>query len=804
MKKFVPFLGASLLLPLTGAGPMAQEGDQSLVLEEVIVTASRRVERLQEVPMSVSAFGSDFLQNSGVNQLADLEQYTPNLKITPGTDTNGTSYRIRGIGSVGTNSGIDPSVGMFIDGIYQGRAGMSLSDLVDVERIEILRGPQGTLYGKNTAAGAISVITKRPSEEFEYLAEAVYDTNEKLELRGMVNVPLGDSRHAMRLSAYTVDGDHLYRNTFTGKGVNDASKYGGRAKFLFDLEGSSSTEGFGQFIVSMDYSSEDTDCCALATITYEGLSPLNSPTTSTPSAEWQQMLGMNAGGEYILKYLDFETEEGFSPPEADPFGDDYWFNADVVNEIEVGGVGVEWHRDLESGSEITFINAWRYYESFSRFDGDFTAYDANVTSTDIDLDQYSSELRLTSEGGETIDYQAGLYAYRSKFDSVGVLDQRESLLEKIILFGDTSMADITPGDSGSINIDTNTYTTTSYAAFGQVVWNVTEEFSATLGLRYTYEKKEREGTQVTTPTAFFDTPPIAGPNIKYDNERSDSDLSPSINVRYFFNPDVMGYALVSRGFKSGGYDQRRQALGNTGEFDEEISTNYELGWKTSWGNRRLQFNGSLFYVDYEDFQAQSFDGATLRVVNAGDMESYGAELELVYIPVANMTLGSALGYNKAEYKEFDNGQCTVEQTFYNYYIEEGAQMGSPGTSSVCTQDLAGEPIDNAPEWTLSSFIQYDMDLGENLVASGRLEHSYTDSYFLDQDLDPNLENDEVNLVNIRLSLSNTARTWEAILWGRNLLDEEYYAWGLDAPTVGGYAGIVAPGETYGLTLRVMN
>jgi iron complex outermembrane recepter protein len=809
MNKYVPMLGASLLLPLSHTGLQAQERDVSLVLEEVIVTASRRVERLQEVPMSVSAFGSDFLQNTGVNQLSDLEQYTPNLKITPSTDTNGTSYRIRGIGSVGTNSGIDPSVGMFIDGVYQGRAGMSLSDLVDVERIEILRGPQGTLYGKNTAAGAISVITKRPSTEFEYLTEAVYDSNERLELRGMVNVPFGESGHAMRLTAYGVDGDHLYRNTYTGKGVNDANKYGGRAKFLFDMEGTSSTDGFGQFIVSVDYSKEDTDCCALATITYEGLSPLNTPATSTPSAEWQQMLGMNANDEYILKYLDFETEEGYSPPKADPFGDDYWFNSEVSNEVEVGGVGVEWHRDLESGSEITFINAWRYYESFSAFDGDFTAYDANVTTTDIDLDQFSSELRITSEGGETIDYQAGLYAYRSEFDSVGVLDQREDLIEKIILFsipglGDVSLGDVTPGDSGSINTDTNKYTTTSYAAFGQAVWNITDEFSATLGLRYTYEKKEREGTQITTPTTVFDTPPIAGPDIEYDDDRSDSDLSPSINLRYFFNPDVMGYALVSRGFKSGGYDQRRQAQGNTGEFDEETSTNYELGWKSSWGNRRLQFNGSLFYVDYEDFQAQSFDGATLRVVNAGDMESYGAELELVYIPMANMTLGTALGYNKAEYKEFDNGQCTVAQTHYNYYIVEGAQSGSPGTASVCTQDLAGEPIDNAPEWTLSSFIQYDIDIGENMVGSGRLEHSFTDSYFLDQDLDPNLENDEVNLINMRLSLSNMARTWEVTLWGRNLLDEDYYAWGIDGPTVGGYAGVVAPGETYGVTFRLMN
>ena len=159
--------------------PLPNEAAKDLTLEEVLVTASRRVENLQDVPMSVSAFSGDFFKDTGVNQLTDLEQYTPNLMITPGTDSNSTSIRIRGIGSVGTNSGIDPSVGLFIDGVYQGRAGMSISDLIDVQRIEVLRGPQGTLYGKNTAAGAISIITALPTDEFESMLEASYDNNER-------------------------------------------------------------------------------------------------------------------------------------------------------------------------------------------------------------------------------------------------------------------------------------------------------------------------------------------------------------------------------------------------------------------------------------------------------------------------------------------------------------------------------------------------------------------------------------------------------------------------------------------------
>jgi len=800
--------GAADPIQETGAAPRPQR-DETLTLEEVIVTATRRSEKLQDVPMSVTAFTGDFLQDSGINNLANLDEYTPNLMVTPGPNARATSFRIRGIGSAGTNSGIDPSVGIFLDGVYQGRAGMSINDLVDVERVEILRGPQGTLYGKNTAAGALSVITKRPSNEFESLAELSYDTNELLELRGMVNLPLGESGHALRLSAFSVNGDHLYENTYNGDGLNDANKWGGRARALFDMSGQGGSGNFGEFLVTLDYTKEDKDCCAFAVINYNGLSPLNTPATNTPTAEWQARLGLNDLGRPVLIYNAFEDSEGFPPPQADPFSDDYWLDGDLRSKIEVGGVALEWNRDLADDNTLTWINSWRFYENDSAFDGDFTAYEASLASDEIDLDQYSSELRIATPGGQTFEGQAGLYAYYSKFDSVGKLAQGESLYENAIIRIEGTTIDAPMSlffPDGSVNTDDNTYETTSYAAFGQVIWNINEEFSATLGLRYTYEKKEREGSQTSDPVPplGLELPPIAGPDLVYDNSRSDTDLSPSINLRYFYSPDIMGYASVSQGFKSGGFDQRRVSMDSNGEFDEETATNYELGWKTTLYDRRLQFNGTLFLVDYEDFQAQSFDGAQVRVTNAGDLRSYGTELELVFIPMANMTIGSAIGYVKAEYESFDNGQCTIDQVFTQYYIVDGAQFGSPGTASVCNQDLEGKPLDNAPEWTVSSYLQYDLDIGEQLLGIVRLEHSFIDSYYLDQDLDENLTNDEVNLLNLRLTLSNASRDWDVTVWGRNMLDEEYYSWGLDIPTLGGYAGIVAPEATYGITLRWFN
>ncbi|MEZ5571505.1 MAG: TonB-dependent receptor [Halioglobus sp.] len=807
IRRLVPGLATlASLLALSAYAQNSEDanGPDPLALEEVVVTANRRVESIQEVPMSVTAFTSQFFKDSGVTNLSGLDQYTPSLKITQGTDSSSQSIRIRGIGSVGTNAGIDPSVGLFIDGVYQGRAGMSIGDLIDIERVEILRGPQGTLYGKNTAAGAISIITRTPSpEQFESEVELMYNSDERAEVHAMVNVPLGDTGHAMRLTGYGIDGDHLYKNEYTGEGVNNANKWGVKSRVLLDTGAKQTGDGIGEFLLTVDYNKEDTDCCALAVINYNGFSTLGVPSTNIPSEAYQQQLGVNENGYDNFQYTSFEDTEGFSPPKSDPFGNDYWFDAPLYNKVDVGGVALEWNKDLANDDTLTFINAWRHFESESGYDGDFTAYDAVSGSQKYNFNQYSSELRVTSEGGATLDYQGGLYAFYSDLDSIGKFAQSPTLTSITPTLGPLF-------PNGTLNTDNNNYKTTSFAAFGQLIWNINDKFSTTLGLRYTYEQKDFNGSQISDPKTAFTIPPIVGPDVYYDETRNDDDLSPTLIGRYFFTPDIMTYASISRGFKSGGFNQRRELEGNNGEFDPETATNYELGWKTSSDDRRIQFNGALYLVNYDDFQAQSFDGSTFTVTNAGAMQSYGSELDVVFVPVADVVVGSAVGYNKAEYKDFKNAQCTVDQAVTQYY--EGPDgptfVGStslpPGISTACVQDLEGKPIDNAPEWTVSSFVQYDRDLAADLVGSVRLEHSYTDSYFLDQDLDPTLENDEVNLINLRFTLSNMEDTWEVAVWGRNLLDEEYYNFGIDIPVVGGFVGAVAPGAVYGVTVRFIN
>ena len=724
------------------------EDEELVALEEVIVTANRREENLQEVAISVAAFTDEFFKNSGTTNLKQLDQYTPSLTITPVTDTRSTSVRIRGIGSIGTNAGIDPSVGIFIDGVYQGRAGMSVADLMDIQRVEVLRGPQGTLYGKNTAAGALNIISKTPAEVFEAEIEGVLGNYDARELRGMVNIPLGEGGHATRLSGYWVTRDGLDKNTFTDEKVNDSDRLGIKSRTLFNWG------DYGEFLLTLDYAENNGDCCAPDIIEYEG-----------------------DGSPQGLPFDLFAAYTGTELPRADAHDRNIHLNKPFENDVKVGGVAAEWTRELDNEIALTWINAWRSYESFSTFDGDFSHFEAIHYQTDVELDQYSSEFRITSPVGDVWDYQLGLYFFNSEMDTEGqngFLELTGQLFAFGIIFPD-----------GAVNFDSNTHETTSYAVFGHTNWSFAEQWKLTLGARVTYEEKERQGSQTSRPEPAFplDAPPIAGPDTAVDEQRSETDVSPSISLSYFPRNDLMLYASASQGFKSGGFNQIRTAIGVPGEFDDERSRNYEIGWKGTWLNRRLQVNGTLFFVDYEDFQAQGFDGANITVRNAGSMESKGVELDVVYVPNTVVTMGLALGYNDATYSDFETGECTTAQLF-------AVTGGSPFVPPDCVQDLTGEPLDNAPEWTVSNFLQLGDSFETNSMSwFARLEYNYIDEFYMAQDLDESLLQEEVHIVNARLGLVGENRKWELTLWGRNLLDEEYFVVGFDIPVLSGFAGI---------------
>lgn len=734
-------------------------------VEEITVTAQKREQNIQDVPISITALTSEFLQQTGLTTFDAIGQYVPNLQVTPVTDTRSTSIRIRGIGSTGLNAGIDPSVGVFIDGIYQGRTGLSVaSDFIDIERIEVLRGPQGTLFGKNTAAGAISIVSKPPVFEYESTIQGVVGNYSDLELRGTLNAPLIDDVLAARLSGYVVGRSGWDTNLYNNEEVNDANRNGVKLQTLWspspDLD----------LLFIGDYSATDGTCCIPDVITYSGPSVLG------------------------VSYQDLAEVTGIPLPKADPFDRVVDANENSTNDVNVWGTLVQGDYQLSgalSDHVLTSLSAYRQFNASSILDGDFSAYRATINEVEEAFQQASTELRLTSPSGERLEYVAGFYFYFSRNDTTNFLGIGPDFLavNKPIPILIRNNTDFSQSDTAN-NVDTNVHKTWSYAGFGQSTYYLTPQWSLTGGLRLNYETKSRKGSQISNFTGIDQGP--FGPDLFADESFSVFNPSPMGALRYFPTEEVMLYVMGAQGFKSGGFNQLRTRGGLNTQFDDEVSTTAETGARTTWFDRMLTANASFFYTWYKDFQAQSFDGTSFSVTNAGSLTSYGIESDLVLVPHPIVVLGSSLGWNIARYSDFDNAECTAAQ------IEAAGPLG-------CTQDLSGEPLDNAPEWTTSSFLQLERELPLRtypLIGSIRLEHSYRSSIFLQQDLDENLKQGPINLVNLRTGVRTDDALWDLTLWVSNLLNENYLLVGFDTPILNGYAGVNGPPRMFGATLTV--
>jgi len=756
--------------------------DAAQNVEEIVVTAQRRSQNIQDVPISITALTSSFIEDSGLTNVLDMSQYTPNVQINAVNDSRSTAVRIRGIGSDGNNAGIDPSVGVFIDGIFQGRTGAaSIVDLVDIERIEVLRGPQGTLFGKNTAAGAISVVTKKPVlDVWEGLIEGDAGNYDNLQVRGTINAPLIDETMALRLSGYWVQRDPFDVNLAGGEGRNNGDRNGFRLQTLTNF-----TDDL-QFTFWTDYGTEQTLCCAADIITYDGYPNLD--VTFRPIA-----LPIPPGSR--VGFL--ETPDRPLPP-ADPFDRQVDVNEQTTNDVTVWGVAGELNYDI-GDYVLTWLNGYRQFKSFSVLDGDFSRYEAVFNSTDESFEQASSELRLTSPYGEDLEYVAGAYFYWQKNDTVGMTGISRDWLLASPTVGPLFTAS---GDERGrvINTDTNSFTTQSYALFGQATYRFTDQWALTVGVRGNYERKARVGTQISG-FKVLDAGPF-GPDQELDESLSVFNLSPMGSLQYYPVPEINFFGRIARGFKSGGFNQQRTAGALNTEFADEVATDFEVGLRSTWLDGMVTFNATGFYTLYDNFQSQAFDGNSFSVTNAGSLTSYGVETDMFFVPHPILVFGLSTGYNVAKYDDFDNAPCTAEDSFF-----ARIDAGNVAAPVACTQDLSGRPLDNAPQWTVSTFAQVTYPIGNLPVlewptdAFYRAEYSYRDLLYLQQDLDRTLRQPPVNLVNMRLGLRTQDEAWELTMWVKNLTDASYAVVGFDVPIVSGYAAVVAPPRTFGATLR---
>lgn len=787
------------------------------VLEEVIVTATIRAESLQDVPVSVNAVSGEKMMEAGIGKVEDLQAYVPNLTMS---ETGiGTNIYIRGIGS-GINPGFEQSVGMYFDGVSYGRAQLSRAPFLDLARVEVLRGPQNILFGKNSIAGALSLVSARPSQEFEGMVSGTYEveTNERvldLVLSGAMTDTVG-----ARLAIRKRQTDGYMENLTLNRDEPERDEQTIRAIFEWDATANLTAAlklEVGQFDVNGRQIEIIND---------------NPSTDSTfEGRTYAQILdNFQVGPGGILGTVDADSSvlNNYQDYKRSSNGD-YSYN-DTHN--------VTLNVDYAWGDHtFTFITGILGYETSELCDCDFTGAEVFSVAAEEEYSQFSQEVRWVSPVGEDFEFIAGAFYQQSSldfFDSIRVGSdilptllngadalegggRGESPLDGDIIGGPLGLPVSGIGDAGTeiINLGTPrnfTSDTKLLSGFIQATWNVTDLTRATLGLRYSYEEKEGSRsldlTDITTgqSRAIGEVDTVVAKNFSAERhdlsgDRSGGNLAPSLNLQHDWSDDVMLYATASIGYKSGGFDARSNASPGGGklraaapeidgsfEYDDEKATSFELGAKTTLLDGAAELNVAAFYTKYDDLQVSIFDGTLgFNVGNAGAATTMGLELDGRMALTENIMMTGALAFLDFEFTEFANGQCYQGQSV-DYVVDGNPYCDYKGKTNQYVADYSGN----------LTFV-YTTMVSKDLEFRGGADFVFTGAYNSSQNLDPSQEQDAYIKANLRLSLADVAAGWDAAILVKNLTDETTISYSNDTPlssstfgAIGHYGFIDAP------------
>ncbi|HEY0974592.1 MAG TPA: TonB-dependent receptor [Solimonas sp.] len=760
-------------------------------LDAIVVTARRRQERAQDVPISLAVLDGDALGAAGLTMATDLQERVPGLVVTV-PNPRLTSYTIRGLGSSSVNDGIESSVGLFLDGVYLGRQGLSLFDLVDLNRVEILRGPQGTLFGKNTTAGAINIVTKAPSHSFEANLEGTIGDYGNRQLRGSVNGQLfDDPTLAGRLTGYLGQRDGMIDNVYNGHDLNERNKWGLRGQLLW----TPADDVSWRFIA--EYASTDEECCVY---------PLIGPVREAVQAR-----------DDFMEY---------TRPSLDPY--DRLADSDGRTRVSMRqkALSGEFTWDLGERHRLVGISAWRSWY-FLPLNDDATSLDLASTSTLNQHRQLSQELRLDSNF-ETFDSVIGLYVLHQDLrgderirlgrDTVGwtfggLARERTGLPLTETTFGPALYLAIPPATLDGTFISTPyAQQTDSVAAFGSADWHLTPRLDLTTGLRYTYEWRDSvversrsggcpectalnlidpvmqlAGLSQYTVEGLLDA--IAGGEYYRATRRNEGNFSGQVALSYKLAPNLMTYGSVARGYKGGGIN-----LGFTSEsirptFEPEEATAYEVGIKGQFFERRLSVALALYHTDIRDYQALTFDEEDtvipnprqINLLNVGKVRLRGVELDAFGHLFDGLRWRAGVAYSDAVTIDFDN---------------------APNEDSRDNdKDLSGEPLYNAPRWSGTAGLEYGRFIGERLEAYGAVDTSFRSGYWGTVEHGRSSYIEGYSLTNLRLGLRDSGRRWDVWLWSRNVFDRDYVAGVHPLYGVGDYGAYAGDPRTVGLTAR---
>lgn len=876
IKPLAALIALGCATPVLAQEQQSDAKDDNKGLETIVVKAQKRAQNLQEVPVSVTAFTGDEMAEAVIKDLYDLRTNVPALGTFQTQSATNSSFSIRGIGTSSQNFGLESSVGMYIDGVYRARQNSMINNLVDVAAVEVLRGPQGTLFGKNTPSGAILIRTVAPSHDGDDgFIEGTIGTLGLVNLAAASSISAIEDVLAFRVTAFGSMRDGLVSDVNLGDDtINDRDRFGGRLQALYTPSDDLSVR------VIADYAKINEICCG-APVQLSNEKALGVPGRSGTDALLRQL-----GGTIL------------------PDGDSFYEYKVALNYLPKStmqdqGLSAEVNYQINESTSFVSISGYRNFESFDHIDGDFSDVDLLSLSNDSTQRSFSQELRI-DYSGEDVNAIVGAYYFTQDLDldyrltsgedlnefyMSNFMGQLDPLLGGINFFAQNTggaiapAAEAAPGGAHFDHIAKQEHE--SYAVFAQVDYQLTEKLTLTAGLRYTDESKtlsteffERMPGGTAYPTAFgsvgdptdpstivpgtllygagfagavltqlqssFDFSSLAGQQAFAAFLRSpqgqgamqalvpfqspgwgfktiaaltqdrpdihakldDDQITGTLKLSYQPNRDTMVYYSYGTGYKSGGTNTDRIALGLDPVFKAETSTSHEVGLKADFPEQNVRINTSLYSAEVDDFQANTFAGVGFNLQNAGVYEVQGLELEALWLATDDLEVKLAYAHTNAKYKEFARGNCWNAYEFH--YTADGQPAADPGASAgnaYCDRKGGrpeGEPIDYAVLSLKQSF-----EPSEGVYAYFQAEYSYFGDMILDGSDDPLVKQEAYGLLNMRLYFNFEEYDTDLIFWGRNVLDEEYIG-GTNFNTplqTGKINGFVSEPATFGVTVK---
>lgn len=761
----------------------AQESQQAEdEFEVIMVTASKRSTGLQTTPIAISVTSAEDIEQTKVLDIGDLQSIVPTLRVTPLQRSTNTNFSIRGFGNGTNNTGIEPSVGVFIDGVYRSRAAAQIGDLPRLEQVEILSGPQSTLFGKNASAGVINVRTAAPSFDFEAKTELTIGNYNQRIVKGYVTNGLSDN-FAISFSGGMNTRDGFTKSVVGLSDMNDRDRWNIRGQALYQPTDNTTV----RFIA--DYSEIDEICCTVADV-------INGPTTAA----------VRALGGVVL-----DT--------ADPFAYESALNNDSVNYVEDGGVSLQIEVDYGDFT-LTSISAFRNNKSGYFSDVDYTSLDILTEDGRTDIDTFTQEFRLTSNGDNKFDWMVGGFYFDETVDTgdtlfygAGTRPYFNVLGLAPLLAGVEGVFGLAPGTffGAGPQIDTNfMQENKAFSLFVSLDYDLTDKLTGTLGLSYTNDKKDvsvsQDNTEVLSAIDLNATPTLFGvpvssipdlapfvptlqgvqflpqqlifPNSVEDGNTNDSKTTWSVRLAYELNRNVNFFATAATGFKATSWNLSRDtrpfpadrtALDAAGLLENnqsygtrfagpEESTVYELGIKTRF--KEGAFSATLFDQTIEGFQSSTFVGTGFVLANAGQQATQGIEFDSVYRPTDNIDLTFA---------------GMLLDPIYDSFV------GASGINGPV--DLSGQKPFGIPERSLNAGITYNYDLDNGMFGYVRLDLQHESEVELVSNVPPELKR-EVNMVNASAGL-NLDNGLSFQVYIRNLNNDKFFLTAFPPPIQAG-------------------